>query len=107
MGRREHRKQEIWSEDSVGRITIFIWRSARRKNPVPLDSAQRQARFMPVPDDWCYVYNFEDSNRPSAINLPAGMGRIQKDMEDFVKVIEQEISKPLTGMNMKKNAPAL
>jgi lon-related putative ATP-dependent protease len=68
------------------------------KTRYALDSAQRQARFMPVPDDWCYVYNFEDSNRPSAINLPAGMGReFKKDMEDFVKVIEQEISKAFDG----------
>ncbi|NLL96601.1 MAG: AAA family ATPase, partial [Clostridiaceae bacterium] len=68
------------------------------KTRYALYSAQRQARFMPVPDDWCYVYNFEDSNRPSAINLPAGMGReFKKDMEDFVKVIEQEISKAFDG----------
>ena len=63
-----------------------------------LESAQRQAKYMPTPDDWCYVYNFEDSNRPKAINLPAGMGKeFKKDMEDFVKVIEQEISKAFDG----------
>lgn len=72
--------------------------SGEGKTRYALDSAQRQARFMPVPDDWCYVYNFEDSNRPKAINLPAGMGReFKKDMEDFVKVIEQEISKAFDG----------
>jgi serine kinase of HPr protein (carbohydrate metabolism regulator) len=49
--------------------------SGEGKTRYALESAQRQARFMPVPDDWCYVYNFEDSNRPMAINLPAGMGR--------------------------------
>ena len=68
------------------------------KTRYALESAQRQARFMPTPDDWCYVYNFEDSNRPKAINLPAGMGKeFKKDMEDFVKVIEQEISKAFDG----------
>ena len=68
------------------------------KTRYALECAQRQARFMPTPDDWCYVYNFEDSNRPKAINLPAGMGKeFKKDMEDFVKVIEQEISKAFDG----------
>lgn len=72
--------------------------SGEGKTRYALESAQRQARFMPVPDDWCYVYNFEDSNRPSAINLPAGMGKeFKKDMEDFVKVIEQEITKAFDG----------
>lgn len=64
------------------------------KTRYALESAQKQSKFMPVPDDWCYVYNFEDSNRPRAINLPAGTGKeFKKDMEDFVKIIEQEISK--------------
>jgi len=53
---------------------------------------------MPVPDDWCYVYNFEDATRPRAINLPAGMGReFKKDMEEFVRIIEQEIEKAFNG----------
>jgi lon-related putative ATP-dependent protease len=45
-----------------------------------------------VPDDWCYIYNFNKPNQPMAINLPAGMGKVfQKDMEEFVKTIKQEI----------------
>ena len=63
-----------------------------------LESAQKHGRLMPVPDDWCYVYNFEDSNRPKALNLPAGTGReFKKDMEDFVRTIEQEICKAFEG----------
>lgn len=45
-----------------------------------------------VPDDWCYIYNFSKPNQPMAVNLPAGMGKVfQKDMEEFVKTIRQEI----------------
>jgi lon-related putative ATP-dependent protease len=72
--------------------------SGEGKTRYALESAQKHARFMTVPDDWCYIYNFEDSNRPKAINLPAGMGRdFKKDMEEFVKVIEQEIVKAFDG----------
>ncbi|MCX7749254.1 MAG: AAA family ATPase [Clostridia bacterium] len=47
-----------------------------------------------IPDDWCYVYNFEKKHQPMAINLPAGLGKVfQKDMDDFNKVLKQEISK--------------
>lgn len=46
-----------------------------------------------VPDDWCYIYNFNKPNQPMAINLPAGTGKtFQKDMEAFVKLIKQEIA---------------
>lgn len=46
-----------------------------------------------VPDDWCYIYNFERPTYPMAINLPAGTGkRFKEDMEGFVKIIKQEIA---------------
>lgn len=52
------------------------------------------AKKQQVPDDWCYVYNFEKPNNPIAVNLPAGKGKdFQKDIEEFVKFIEQEIPK--------------
>ncbi|MCG8443415.1 MAG: AAA family ATPase, partial [Caulobacterales bacterium] len=40
--------------------------------------ADRAARA-PVPDDWVYVYNFDDPRRPKALNLPAGRGCTLKD----------------------------
>lgn len=72
--------------------------SGEGKTRYALESAQKKARLMPLPDDWCYVYNFEDANQPKALNLPAGMGRdFKRDMEEFVKVIEQEIQKAFNG----------
>ncbi len=45
-----------------------------------------------IPDDWCYIYNFSQPNQPLAINLPAGTGKqFQHDMEEFTKIIKQEI----------------
>ena len=68
------------------------------KTSYAVDIARKYARLMPVPDDWCYVYNFEDPNCPVALNLPAGKGReYKKDIDAFIKVIEQEISRPLGG----------
>ncbi|MCX7711028.1 MAG: AAA family ATPase [Clostridia bacterium] len=56
-----------------------------------------------VPDDWCYVFNFDKTNQPMAINLPAGMGKIlQKDMDDFVKILTQEISKAFDSEEYEK-----
>ncbi|MEM2997102.1 MAG: Lon-like protease helical domain-containing protein, partial [Candidatus Bathyarchaeia archaeon] len=36
---------------------------------------EEMAKGMPVPNDWCYVYNFRDPMRPRALKLPPGMGR--------------------------------
>jgi predicted ATP-dependent protease len=33
----------------------------------------------PVPSDWCYVHNFTDPYRPTALELPAGRGRALRD----------------------------
>ncbi len=32
-----------------------------------------------TPDDWCYIYNFNNPDKPIALSLPAGMGiKLQK-----------------------------
>jgi predicted ATP-dependent protease len=52
----------------------------------------------PVPMDWCYVHNYEDSYRPCAIRLPAGRAReFQKDMEALLKSVTQEIRDAFEG----------
>ena len=40
-----------------------------------------------VPDDWCYVYNFEDENTPIALNFKAKEGGIFKD--DVQKIVDE------------------
>ncbi|HSE13498.1 MAG TPA: ATP-binding protein, partial [Rudaea sp.] len=40
----------------------------------------------PVPDDWCYVFNFRAPHRPRAIALPTGRGlAFKRDMERLVE----------------------
>jgi lon-related putative ATP-dependent protease len=46
----------------------------------------------PVPDDWCYVYNFEQDYKPKAIRLPAGKGQeFQRDMAQFVDELQNTL----------------
>ncbi len=54
---------------------------------------EQRAKNMPVPSDWCYVYNFEDSQKPNALELPAGMGHeFVGDMERFVEEVKKALS---------------
>ena len=45
-----------------------------------------------VPDDWCYIYNFENPNEPIAVSLSAGMGKeFKNEMDLFITDIKKDI----------------
>ena len=45
-----------------------------------------------TPDDWCYVFNFQDPDVPNALSLPAGKGCALKiDMEELVVTLRKGI----------------
>ncbi len=39
------------------------------------DYLESFAKTRPVPDEWCYVFNFAEPHRPRALRLPPGKGR--------------------------------
>jgi len=46
----------------------------------------------PAADDWCYVFNFDDPQKPLAVNLPAGQGRqFRDDMRQLVQDLQEAI----------------
>ena len=50
------------------------------------------AKHKAIPDDWMYVYNFQDKDTPHAIKLPAGQGKLfRKEMEDLINTLKKEI----------------
>lgn len=56
-----------------------------------------------TPDDWCYVYNFKNPDKPIAINLPTGMGYILvKDMNRLIKLLKMRIPKVFEGEEYEK-----
>lgn len=56
------------------------------------DLVSQVARTQKPPDDWCYVYNFDDPDRPVAIRLPTGKGaEFQRDMEELVADLKVHI----------------
>lgn len=53
---------------------------------------QRKAADRPVPDDWCYVNNFENTDKPRALRLPAGKGcEFQADVDRLVEDLQTEV----------------
>lgn len=68
----------------------------------------KAAQSKPVPDDWCYIYNFENSNEPVAVNLPAGTGKqFQSDMDTFITAIRAEIKSAFSNQDFAKEKEAI
>ncbi|MBR2289801.1 MAG: AAA family ATPase [Clostridia bacterium] len=61
-----------------------------------------------VPQDWCYIYNFDNPNVPLAVSFPAGQGKLfQKTMETFVKDIRRDIKKTFNNEDFEKEKKAI
>jgi len=47
---------------------------------------EQQAAGKKTPDDWCYVNNFEQPQKPKLLRLPAGMGKdLRKDIHELIE----------------------
>ena len=57
---------------------------------------EARARGKDVPDDWCYVHNFDEPHRPRALRLPAGRGReLRADMKQLAADLRRDIQRSL------------
>jgi lon-related putative ATP-dependent protease len=62
------------------------------KKTLIINFLEEKAKDMPVPPDWCYVYNFEDSQKPNVLSLPAGKGsEFVSDMDKFVDEMKKAL----------------
>ena len=56
-----------------------------------------------TPCDWCYIYNFENSNEPIAVSLPAGQGKeFQQTMDSFIKDIRLDLKRTFSNDDFEK-----
>src|SRR5574341_812917 len=55
---------------------------------------ERKAALQPVPDDWCYVNNFENPHQPKAIHLPAGRAvEFHKDLLELIVRCQRDVTR--------------
>lgn len=56
-----------------------------------------------VPQDWCYIYNFDNPNEPIAISFPAGGGKEFQDLMDhFINDIKIDIKSTFNNEEFEK-----
>ena len=65
-----------------------------------LDSISKKKR---IPQDWCYIYNFDNPNEPIAVSLTAGQGKEFRDaMDRFIKDIKHDIKETFNNDDFEK-----
>jgi predicted ATP-dependent protease len=78
--------------ESPGYHMFALGPSGTGKATMIKDLLDRKSTEEPVPEDWCYINNFEDSDKPRVLRLPAGVGcSLQGDMDRLVEDLSSEI----------------
>lgn len=53
---------------------------------------QRKAGQTARPADWCYVFNFDDPDRPNVISLPPGTGKkLRQDLDELLATVKANV----------------
>ena len=64
---------------------------------------EKVAHNSTIPGDICYVFNFDDADRPNVLYLPAGDGtRLRKDMSELVDYLSLTVPAVLESDEFKK-----
>ncbi len=84
---------------------IFVLgESGTGKNTTVRELVEKKARTEPVPDDFCYVFNFSDPDSPKALSLPAGRGsELATDMDELVDSLRRDIPKVFESKDYEKH----
>jgi lon-related putative ATP-dependent protease len=91
------------SLDSSGFNIFILGEHGTGKMTTVRSFLSQKAMNEPVPQDWCYVYNFQDPDAALAIALPPGEAAVfQKDMENVIKILKVEIPKVFESKEYEK-----
>lgn len=75
-------------------VKNYIARLLKRK--------QAENQIHPL-EDWCYLYNFPDPDRPQILNLPQGKGKIFRDsISNLLQKLREELKRAFSTEDYKK-----
>jgi lon-related putative ATP-dependent protease len=86
----------VMGPSGAGRTSIVKW------------FVEESAKKKEIPDDWCYVRNFNDNRRPNAISLPAGKGKeFRDDIDKLAENLRSNIERALEQEDFEKEKSQL
>lgn len=75
-----------------------VGKTAYTKNYLNVISKKKK-----TPNDWCYIYNFDNPNEPIAVSLPAGQGKdFENTMNTFINDIKVDIKNTFNNEEFEK-----
>lgn len=78
------------------------------KNSSVREFVDRRAKDEPVPDDWVYVFNFDDPLRPNAIRMTNGRAEeFARDMDGVIRAAQNELPRAFESENYEKRKAEL
>ena len=86
------------------RFNLFVaGASGTGRSSIVTELAKRFVDHNTLPPDWCYVHNFDTPNRPLALSLKAGNGRILAEQVDvLIQDLKREIPKLITSSDFRR-----
>ncbi|MFA5170664.1 MAG: ATP-binding protein [Sulfuriferula sp.] len=86
------------SIDQPGYNLFVLGEVGSGRSSLLADAMRAAAAKRPAPPDLCYLHHFDVPEKPIALRLPAGQGRVLRDMmAELVKVLQVEIPRRLAG----------
>ncbi|MFT5873145.1 MAG: lon-related putative ATP-dependent protease [Clostridium sp.] len=77
--------------DKKGYNIFISGESGTGKTSYIIKKVEEYAKSLPSPRDWCYVYNFEEQNKPLAISLLTETAiEFKKEFDEFIASIFKE-----------------
>jgi lon-related putative ATP-dependent protease len=96
------------SVQSKGYNIFIVGEPGSGRTTYAMQELQHSAAAMPAPDDWVYVYNFDEPGIPMAINLAAGKGKeLSKDAETTIEELKSALAKAFDNNEFEDNKAQL
>ncbi|HQD32895.1 MAG TPA: ATP-binding protein [Candidatus Atribacteria bacterium] len=84
-------------------------RASAVKNRIErLVKEKKEKRVTPEINDWCYIFNFDDPDRPQVLKLPRGEGKVlSRLVDELLKNLRDAIPKTFAGDEYKNQKQIL
>ncbi|MDH4071640.1 MAG: AAA family ATPase, partial [Gammaproteobacteria bacterium] len=93
---------------SDGHNVFVLGRHGMHRHGLAQQLAEARAATEPVPGDWCYVNNFSNAERPTALHFPAGIGtQFRDDMRDLIEELRLAIPATFEGEDYRAQRKAV
>jgi lon-related putative ATP-dependent protease len=94
--------------DRKGYNLFVVGNPGSGRTTFTMEAMKEKALSMAPPDDWVYVYNFDEPGEPLAINLPAGCGKaLASAMGDLVEDLKVNLGKAFDNSEYEDNKATL